>query len=313
MRLLVLVVLLLGQAATQPADTEVFLATLSVRGSTVAIGTPANISNNPGYDNQPSFTSDGAGVFFTSVRGDRKPDPGNSAATGSDIYRYEIATERLSQVTDTPEAEYSPTATPDGRHISVIRVEGDGTQRLWQFATGKKSEPEAQTRAALVLPDVKPVGYHAWANKNLLALFVLGRQGQPATLQVADTRTGRAEVVATGIGRSIQRIPRGGVSFVLRAASAAGEPPVLTVSELDPRTRQTRPLVRAPAGATEADTAWTPDGLLLVPFRDQLFGWRRGQAEMRPVADLAPLGVRSVTRLAISPRGDRIALVAQKP
>ena len=85
---------------------------------------------------------------------------------------------------------------------------------------------------------------------------------------------------------------------------------MLTISELDPATRQTRPLVHVPAGATEADTAWTPDGLLLVPFQGQLFGWRRGERELRPVADLAALGVRTVTRLAVSPKGDRIALVA---
>jgi hypothetical protein len=303
MRTLMLVVALLGQAAAQPPDTEVFLASLSVRGGKVEIGTPINISKNPGYDNQPSFTPDGAAVLFTSVRGDRKPDSANSAATGSDIYRYDIAAQRLTQVTSTPEAEYSPTVTPDGHHISVIRVEADGTQRLWQFATDGK-QPE------LVLRDIKPVGYHAWANPSLLVLFVLG---QPATLQVADARTGQSQVAATGVGRSIQRIPGGGVSFVLRAVSTDGKPPVLTISELDPGTRQTRPLVRAPAGATEADTAWTPDGLLLVPFEGRLFGWRRGEAEMTAVADLTPLGVRTVTRLAISPKGDRIALVAQQP
>ena len=306
MRILMLVVALLAQSTTQPPDTEVFLASLSVRGGKVDIGKPHNISNSPGYDNQPSFTPDGAALLFTSVRGDRKPDPAASAATGSDIYRYDIAGQRLSQVTNTPEAEYSPTVTPDGRHISVIRVEADGTQRLWRFGIDG-TQPE------LVLRDVKPVGYHTWASATLVALFVLGQQGQPATLRVADTQTGQVQIAATGIGRSIQRIPGGGISFVLRAAPAPGQPAVLTISELDPGTRQTRPLVRAPAGATEADTAWTPDGVLVLPFQGQLFGWRRGEAEMTAVADLAPLGLGAVTRLAISPKGDRIALVAQKP
>ena len=91
MRLLILALRSLGQAAAQPPDTEVFLASLSVRDGKVEIGKPINISNSPGYDNQPSFTPDGAAVLFTSVRGDRKPDPANSAATGSDIYRYDIA------------------------------------------------------------------------------------------------------------------------------------------------------------------------------------------------------------------------------
>jgi dipeptidyl aminopeptidase/acylaminoacyl peptidase len=283
-----------------PLATEIFLAPFAAREGAVTLGPPVNITNNPGYDNQPSFTPDGSSVLFTSVRGDRKPDPKNSAQTGSDIYRYDIKSGRISQVTNTPESEYSPTVTPDGRHISVIRVEPDGVQRLWKFTLDGTS-PE------LVLTGVKPVGYHAWADANTLALFVLGK---PATLQVADTRTGKAEVVATGIGRSVQRIPRGGISFVLRDAAPEGQPPALTISELDAVTRQTKPLVRAVAGSTEADTAWTPDGLLVIAHQGKLFGWRRGETEMKPIADLEVLGLRGVTRLAISPNGDRIALVA---
>ena len=80
-----------GRPRPPPPDTEIFLATLSIRDGKVEIGKPINISNSPGYDNQPSFTPDGAAVLFTSVRGGRKPDPANSAATGSDIYRYDIA------------------------------------------------------------------------------------------------------------------------------------------------------------------------------------------------------------------------------
>jgi hypothetical protein len=302
LRALLVAAALTSQAAPSPPDTEVFLASLSVRDGKIEIGKPINISNSPGYDNQPAFTPDGRSVIFTSVRGERKPDPANSAATGSDIYRYEIATERLSQVTNTPEAEYSPTVTPDGNHISVIRVEADGTQRLWRFALDG-TQPE------LVLRDIKPVGYHAWGSATALVLFVLGQQGQPATLQVADLQTGRAEIAATGIGRSLHRIPGAGVSFVLRDSAADG----LIISEIDPVSRQTRPLVRAPAGATEVDLAWAPDGLLLATIRGQLMSWRRGDREMAPVTGLDGLGLPSVTRLAISPKGDRIALVAPKP
>ena len=51
-----------------------------------------------------------------------------------DIYRYVVASKRIEAVTQTPESEYSATVTPDGERISVIRVEGDGTQRLWAFS-----------------------------------------------------------------------------------------------------------------------------------------------------------------------------------
>ena len=135
-----------------------------------------NITNSPGYDNQPSFTPDGGGILFTSIRG---------GGTQTDIYRYSVAAGTSARVTDTPESEYSPTMTPDGAHISVIRVESDGAQRLWRFTLDGRA-PE------LVLADVKPVGYHAWTDDHTLALFVLG---SPATLQIADTRTGKADSI----------------------------------------------------------------------------------------------------------------------
>jgi hypothetical protein len=304
MRIQPILLLLLVFLTQTPPDTEIFLASLTVKGTAVQIGTPVNITNSPGYDNQPSFTPDGAAVLFTSVRGAQKPNPANAAASGSDIYRYDIESARVSQVTDTPESEYSPTVTPDGKHISVIRVESDGTQRLWRFTIDGKN-PE------LVLRDVKPVGYHAWADANTLALFVLGINGQPNALAVADVTSGEASTIAKGIGRSVQRIPAGGISYVSREGGGEGKPLVLEVRALDPAARRTRSLVRVPDGATEADTAWTPDGMLLVPFQGQLLGWRPGESSLHAVADLDALGLRSVTRLAISPKGDRIAIVSQ--
>jgi Tol biopolymer transport system component len=100
-----------GQAASPP-PTPVFLATLSVRDSKVDIGKPINISNNAGYDNRPSFTPDSAAVLFTSVRGGASRS-GRSEGTTSAVT---VPTGDQS-VTNTPEAEYSPTVTPDGRHI----------------------------------------------------------------------------------------------------------------------------------------------------------------------------------------------------
>lgn len=277
-----------------PPDTEIFLATLTTTGGAVTIVRPVNISNSPGYDNQPSFTPDGRHILFTSIRGGGQ----------TDIYRYTIASRELSRVTETPESEYSPTVTPDRAHISVIRVEKDGTQRLWQFTLdGQKPE--------LVLTDIKPVGYHAWIDGQSLALFVLG---QPATFQVADTRTGKAETLARNIGRSIQVLPlRGTISFVER--EQAGDAVTLHIKEFDPKTKAISPLVDAPSGSREADLAWGPDNLLLMAKDDVLYGFRRAESASgwKRIEDLARLGLKGVSRIAVSPAGDRIAFVTQAP
>ena len=249
------------------------------------VGRAVNVTHTPGYDNQPSFTPDGAAILFTSNRG----------ATQTDIYRYAVATGETTRLTNTPESEYSPTVTPDGAHMSVVRVEADGAQRLWRFTLDGR-DPE------IVLENVKPVGYHAWCDDHTLALFVLG---QPATLQIADTRTGKAAEAARGILRSIQRIPRGGtISFVDRDEDGS-----LMIRELDPKTRSVTTLVAAVAGAKEADLVWAPDGRLLMAEKDVLYVWTREARGWTRAADLGALGVHGVTRLAVSPKGDRIAIV----
>lgn len=282
-----------------PPPTDVYVATLTVLDGEVVLGTPANISKSAGYDNQPMFTPDGRSILFTSVRGDNRPDPTNAAVSGSDIYRYDIAAGRLTQVTSTPESEYSPTVTPDGKHVSVVRVERDGTQRLWRYSSEGSD-------AELLLPHVKPVGYHAWADENTLALFVLGR---PNMLQIADIRSRKAEIVATDIGRSLGRMPGGGISYVQREAREGGAS--LEIMQLDPKTRQKTRLVGVFPGPRDPDLAWTPDGMLLMAYDGKLYGWRPGHPELAAVADLESAGLRGATRLAVSPAGDRIAIVAQ--
>ena len=272
--------------AQGPPGTDIFLADLRERGGKMEIGTPVNVTHRAGYDNQPFFTPDGRSFLYTSVAGGQ-----------ADIWRYDIAAGRSVQLTKTtPESEYSATPLPDGSGFSVVRVEADSTQRLWRFDWDG-------ARPALVLAGVKPVGYHAWGDANTVAVFVLG---QPASLQIADLRTGSAAPVARDIGRGVQRIPgqRRAISFVQKDADS-----VWWVNEIDLATREIRPLVRTLPGVDQY--AWTPGGVLLMAKGAKLYQWNRAHgADWEEVADLTALGIDSITRLAVSRQGNRLALVA---
>jgi len=282
-------------SAQQPARTppapqpppDIYVAPVSLDHGRPKIGAPMNITDRVGYDNQPSFTADGTGIFFTSVRDDAQ----------ADIYRYDLATKRTSRVTTTaPESEYSATAIDGGRAISVVRVERDSTQRLWRFPL-RGGEP------SVLLERVKPVGYHAWADDHTLALFVLG---SPNTLQLADTRTGAADTIASGIGRSLHRIPgTHRISFVRKAS-----PTDWWVESLDPATRKTTRLIKMPEGVE--DYAWFPNGTIVCGRNSRLLWWSgKTGDDWQEVADLGSSGVHQITRLAVNARGDRIAIVAE--
>src|SRR5437870_10330194 len=105
-----------------PPGTDIYVASLTRAAGGLEVGEPLNVTARPGYDNQPAFSPDGKTLYYTSYRGGQ-----------SDIFRYELGSRTTAQVTATPESEYSPTVMSDGKHLSVIRVERDSTQRLWAF------------------------------------------------------------------------------------------------------------------------------------------------------------------------------------
>ena len=95
-----------------PPGTDIYLVGLTARDRRPQIvGAPQNLTKRSGYDNQPGFTRDGSAVLYTSIREDGQ----------ADIFRHDLASGTSTQVTRTPESEYSATVMPDGEAISVVR------------------------------------------------------------------------------------------------------------------------------------------------------------------------------------------------
>ena len=276
-----------GSEFVPPRDTDVLIAELIYTPEGIAsIGAPENLTQRRDYDNQPHFTPDGSGFWYTIN------DPQNDQA---DIWRYDFATASVTRVTmSSPESEYSATPLPDGSGVSVIRVEADSAQRLWRF------DPDG-ANGAVVLPNVAPVGYHAWVDESTVVLFVLG---DPATLQRADVRTGKTEVLAENIGRSIQQIPGSNdVSY-----AQVHEDGTSTIMRLPSGSASPEPIAEAVIGGVFH--AWAPDGLLLMASGSAVYAWSVISNEWSPIADFSHLNI-SVSRLAVSPDGARIAMVAE--
>jgi hypothetical protein len=274
-------------AGAQPApSTDVYVAPLVVRGGQRAVGTAEAITRRKGYDNQPAFAANGDAVYYTSQRDGH-----------TDIHSYNLRNNAsrplfIAPVTD----EYSATLTPDRQALSVIRVETDSAQRLWRFPLDG-SEP------SVILPAIKPVGYHAWASDSTVLLFVLG---QPATLQYANVRSGASRTIASGIGRWLSKHPTRAVIGVVR--KPAGQPAM--IAEFDIATATLRDI--APVIDGTEDYAWTPDGALLGAKGSIIHQFDMVSRRWLPIGDLGPQRIRNITRMVVGPRGDELVFVADE-
>jgi Tol biopolymer transport system component len=290
----VLVLAICGAQARAQAGapgTDVWIVSMKQTGVAVSFGEPRNATHRAGYDNQPSFTPRNDAVMYTAT----------DEAGKTDIWRFTLPDGKPTRLTNLPMSLYSATATPDGKSFSVIRVEPDSTQRLWKVPLDGRGAP------SLVLEDLKPVGYHVWADDHTVVVYVLAPRGSargtPSTLQVVDVRTGKAEVVARNVGRALAKIPdRDAITFQQLVKDS-----LPWITELDLKTMKTRPLVQAPKGAEYH--AWTPNGALLTAVGAGIFrytddGWA-------PVANFEKYGVKNISRIAVSPRGNWFAFVAE--
>ena len=154
----------------------------------------------------------------------------------------------------------------------------------------------------MILEKIKPVGYHLWIDNHTLALFVLGK---PNTLQIVDTRTEKAEVIAENPGRILRLIPhQQKLSFVHKMSDQEWD-----VKAYDLKTHEITRIIKTFTGVE--DYAWTPAGVLLMAKDSKLFARRKTDWAWVELADFSNSGLKNITRIAVSPKGDRIAVVAR--
>ena len=280
--------------AATPPPSDIYIVDLKTKYSyqthrdEMKLGDPKKITDFVGYNNQPLFMPDGHSILYTSIR-DKQ----------ADIFRYDLQNGATTRVTNTPESEYSPTLMPDRKNISVVRVESDGTQRLWKF-------PLDGGPPSLIVEDLKPVGYHLWIDDHTLALFILGASGKPNFLELYDLQTRKSEFITENPGRVLRRIPnQEKFSFVQKIAPDQWE-----IKAFDLHTRTSASLIRTLPGVE--DYAWLPAGILVMGKESKLFVVAPLQGKSwSQLEDFTVAGLQGISRIAVSPKGDRLAIVTR--
>jgi hypothetical protein len=257
-------------------NTEIYLFDLSEDG----ISNPTNISNNEGYDNQPSFWSDNGSILYArTVNGQ------------TEIARYFISSKETIIISNTPQGgEYSPLKIPGDEAISAIRLDTTGLQLLYRY--------DLKGDWTVAVPDLK-IGYHAWINSFELISYVLG---EPATLQRINMSTGQVKILRTNIGRSLHKIPNSdGMSFMDQSVKP------WKIYRLNPVSGAAKEI--CVVNGENEDYCWTSDGAILMGRDNKLIKYTTKNG-WQPFADLSTFELTgSISRMATSPDGKQLTIV----
>jgi hypothetical protein len=285
-----LTALLLVAAPLQAQDaTDIFLADLQAAGDSLQLSAPVNVTARDGYDNQPWFLPDGSAFLYVSQIDGQ-----------TEVFRHDIAARRSTRLTHTPENEYSPTLPGDGTRMMVVRWAADMSDgALWWYSAD--GEPQGEATGS-----VPRVGYYAFADERRLALFINDAE---QSFFLSDIEDGAATRIGEAMGGSApRRMPgdAGTVSFLRQDADGAW-----WLSRLDVATREVTPLVPMLEGV--ANYTWLGDGSALAAQGGTLHRWTPGNAAWHAVHTFDDPALQGITRIAVAPAGDRIALVSSRP
>ena len=269
--------------------TEIYLFDINKSDNSYILTDPINISNNEGYDNQPSFTEDGSSILFTSTRDGQ-----------TDIARYDIAEGYRTWITDTEVNEYSPAPyIGKKKYFTCVRFE-DENQFLYKYSYNKK-EP------VVLIPNLN-VGYYVWFNKHIVITYVLG---DIETIQVSNFKHKIKYPIAQNIGRSLNKIPNPfsiGLDRISYISKSYGNPEIY---EINPLTSESKYLIDPIEGSE--DFTWTIDGAILMGKDDVIYKFHpKKDNEWKTIIIESKIPVNNITRLAVSPDGKKIAVVVDE-
>lgn len=267
-------------------ETEIFLFDYNGSASEDALSGGANVTNRPGYDNQPYFTPDSNSFVYSRDDGIQ-----------TDIWEYDIASGTHRQVTSLPESEFSPTPSPDGTTISMVF---ERSNSIWQF---DRNAPDAPSWVLETAGIPEPVGYFARNHRTGDILYwsrygfnvALTHASKPAYHFISGHAVPATPHVIPGTDK---------FSFVHRQTNEQ-----VWIKEFDPETKSIRPLT--PIVGSNANYTWAPDGSILQIEGTTVHRWREGGEEWEEITDLTQHGIESANRIAVSPDGTKIAIVGQ--
>jgi Tol biopolymer transport system component len=266
-------------------NPEVYLIDITPTQNGIEIKDFRNISNDSGYDSQPSF-SDTTTLLFA----------GNNDGQ-TDIAVYNTLTQKKTWFNNpTSGGEYSPQIIPDTKDVAAVRLDTNGLQRLYAYNLTSKNSAE-------LIADLQ-VAYYTFSNNHTIVVSVLS--GDNLDLVIADFQKKTIDTILEKSGRSIHKLKnKEAVSY-----TAINEEGNYDVFQLDLKNNESYFICQLPIGIQ--DHAWLDESKLILGSFNKLFIYDTfGNQKWNLVADLSEFKITNITRIAVSPDGKKLALVAE--
>lgn len=263
------------------SDTEIFLFNVKQTNTTIEVENGKNISNNKGYDNQPSFMDDEK-ILYASTRNGQ-----------TDIAQYHLNYNSKIFINSTLGGEYTPLKIPNKNAVSAVRLDTDGKQRLYSYNLSNGESTE--------LIENLVVAYYTWFDSNTIVAAVI--EEEQLNLYTINILNGSSEKQATNVGRSFHRIPNSNlVSFIYKESEKKWQ-----IRSLDPLTGRTRLIANTIEGVE--DICWLDSKTLLSGKDGFLYKLTlKRDNNWKKITDLSSYGIQKITRLAINENASKLLI-----
>lgn len=278
------VTFLLSAFAFSQQDTEIFLFNIESPSSNISVTSGKNISNNEGYDNQPSFMNKDY-ILFSSNRNGQ-----------TDIIKYHTNYGSKTWLNFTEGGEYTPLKVPNKDAVSAVRLDPDGKQRLYAYSL--KTSESTETIKDLV------VAYYTWYDENTIVSAVI--EDTELNLYITDVNKGISKKYATNVGRSFHKIPNSNlVSFISKEDETQWK-----IKSLNPKTGAIKTIANTIEGVE--DICWLNHITILSGKGSSLQKFTLNKDNnWKTVTDLSSYGITTITRLTTNPEATKLLIAAE--
>ncbi len=268
------------------SNTEVFVMDLEFSETDFKIENFKNITKNPGYDSQPSFIDNDQLLYARTYQNQ------------TDIALYQLDNKSLDYICNTEiGGEYSPQKIPNTNLYSAVRLDTTGLQRLYKY--------DSKSNTSEKLINDLQVAYYSFYDENRLLSSVLS--GANLDLVFSDLGKKSNDTLLTKVGRSIHKVPnqKNTMSY-----TSVNDEKNMDVYQLDINSLESFFVAQLPVGIQ--DHIWLDESTLLIGSLDKLFLLDLfGNGDWKLIADLSKHQLKNITRLALSPDGSKLAIVAE--